>query len=73
MFCCVCGDELELGDLIIQVTQFQLGRNQLTGQVMMIPYSMEDGSDLKLAHTICPISMGAPLSIVGADMRNDVF
>lgn len=72
MVCCICDDELELGDLIIQITQFQLGFNQLTSQVMMIPSPMEDGSEVKLAHSICPALMGAPLSLTGADMRSDV-
>lgn len=72
MICCICGEVLELGDLLIQVTQFRLGLNQFTGQIMLVPFPMEDGSETRMAHTICPIAMGAPLSLVGADMRNDV-
>lgn len=71
MICCICGDDLELGDMVIQVTQFQFGFNHITGQIMMIPSPMEDGSDSKFSHTICPIIHGAPLSLVGADTRND--
>jgi hypothetical protein len=72
MICCICGEELELGDIIIQITQFQLGFNHLTSETLMIPISMEDGSTNKLAHSICPALMGAPLGLVGAGERLDV-
>jgi hypothetical protein len=67
MICCLCGETFEPGEALILISQYRFAINQVNGQEVLIPIPLEDGTDRKLAHPVCPGKYGAPLALVGAD------
>jgi hypothetical protein len=70
VICVICGEPIEENDLFIKLTIHRL--KFYRGQQIGVATCMEDGSDKKIAHQLCPIQAGAPLSLIGADGRSDV-
>lgn len=67
MICCLCGEEIQNGDLFIRIRIHRLLGERELGPPLLLHERMEDGSMEKEACLTCPAEYGAPLELVGAD------
>jgi len=71
MICALCGETIHKeNELVAKLTVYKSRINK--GQPVLVKTILEDGTTEKLMHLFCPVSFGAPLSIIGADSRRDV-
>ena len=67
MNCCLCGEEIAVGEAGVHLTQFVLGVSPIGNRLVLRPIPMEDGAPEKFVHPVCPAQQGAPLALTGAD------
>jgi hypothetical protein len=73
MICCLCGEPLQEGDLILRLRLEKEIWSPHLEKFVRVQADFEDGSKDKTVHPYCPVEFGAPLSLVGADGgRQDV-
>lgn len=75
MICCICGERFEDDALVIRLMTYRLRLEEVNFpyNYTLLASQFEDGTSEKLAHLLCPIEFGAPMSLIGADgTRTDV-
>lgn len=73
MICCLCGDRIRVRDTCLEVIQYKFVWNKNLKKYVKVVLQMEDGSRKKKMHSTCPVELGAPLGLIGADgEREDV-
>jgi hypothetical protein len=73
MICCLCGEPIELGQVFIHIQQYKRGWSPRLQEEVYAPLPLEDGTNSKTVHPLCPAEFGVPLTLIGADgSRSDV-
>lgn len=59
MTCCLCGQKIRQGQFAVVIRAFVRLKDSCDRIVL------EDGSDEKIAHYMCPVNFGAPMALFG--------
>ncbi len=65
--CCLCGEPLEPGDIRTHIYEDKLVWSTKYHRMVPVRVTLEDGSTEKVMHPLCPMKLGAPLAMFGAD------
>jgi hypothetical protein len=64
MICCLCGQPIRPGQYLIEIRAYVARKGRMDG-LELDRIVMEDDSNEKRAHYLCPAQNGAPLELVG--------
>lgn len=73
MRCCLCGDHILPGDLVLRITPHRVVEGPKRGGLILEDsVSMEDGTTEKLTHWLCPAKFASmPASLIGGDLEKE--